>query len=105
AQQHRDPDCGHGQIKTDLESHGALLAVRLGLVLVWALTSTAPEGGLRSGSRADQSNAAERFRHISMHSPLPPATASAACRVERLTWGVELEAAACGWRFRTNTRM
>ena len=26
AQQHRDPDSGHGQIKTGLESHGALLA-------------------------------------------------------------------------------
>src|SRR6185369_3582700 len=50
------------------------------LVLVSVLTITAPAGGLRSGSRADESNAAERFRHISMHSPLPPATASATGR-------------------------
>src|SRR5258705_11272389 len=42
-----------------------------------SLGVTAPTGDLRSGSRADESNAAERFRHISMHSPWPPATAPA----------------------------
>ena len=46
AQQHRDPDSGHGQIKTGLESHGALLAFVLVLFcLVSVLTITAPAGG------------------------------------------------------------